>query len=558
MHSQMILSRRNIRTLGASSAVLLGFAACVVGDVSRPMDQPLHCDAPGPAGSAHLRLLTRAEYNATVRDLLGPEALGDTMAPADLFPAENQFLGFDNNAEVHVASQPHVNQYQSVSVTLAAAAVEHNFDGLLGCDAEESEIACGFGFIDRFGRRAFRRALANDERGALRALFNYVLAGSSLSVAVEVVISAVLQSPQFLYRNEHDGLVDGSGTVRLSSAVVASRLSYMLWGTMPDEELLTLADVDGLQTAQAVEGQIRRMLDDPKVREGFESFYSQWLRTRNFDNLTKSAIVYPSFNPALALKLKGSLHLFMDDVMMRPDGYTALFNSPSVFVDRELGDAYDLPGGEEQYGPVSAPGGQRAGLLTQPALMALLGHSDQSSPVDRGLFVREAIMCEIIASPPPGLAVVAPEPDPNSTTRERFAQHTANEQCSSCHLLIDPLGFAFEHYDGMGAWRDSENGVSVDTSGQVFGSADPDLLGPVDGALELSQRLSGSQQVADCMATHVFRYALGRAENVEDLCTINVMGQILRASTDFREMMVALGTMEAFRYRQPTAEELSP
>jgi hypothetical protein len=193
---------------------------------------------------------------------------------------------------------------------------------------------------------------------------------------------------------------------------------------------------------------------------------------------------------------------------------------------------------------------ERSGLLTQPALLALLAHSDQSAPVLRGVFVRERLMCIEIVPPPPGVNAVPPPVDPGATTRERFAQHTADPVCAQCHKLIDGLGFGLERYDQFGRYRAEEHGLPVDESGEVVGTDDAELDGPYVGARELSLRLAASERVRDCLADNFYRFAMGRVETDADLCSMDqVKTRFAESGGSFTELFVAVTLSDAFRYR---------
>jgi hypothetical protein len=192
----------------------------------------------------------------------------------------------------------------------------------------------------------------------------------------------------------------------------------------------------------------------------------------------------------------------------------------------------------------------RNGLLTQPGIMALFSHADKSSPIQRGVFVRESILFEEVEPPPPTVDNNPPDPDPNLTTRERFAIHTESPQCARCHDLIDPLGFGFESYDHLGRYRSEENGLPVDTSGSIVEVEEDSLEGDFDGAAELSARLAGSETILTCLARKWFTFAMGRGHTARDDCSIDRAVEMSSAADgDLHELLVALTTSDAFRFR---------
>jgi hypothetical protein len=516
-------------------------------------DEPLECSdvEPGPAPA---RLLTRVQYENTVLDLLG-----DTGEPARNFPVENVVLGFENNAEVHIASPLLVEAHMNAAAEIAARAVEARLDVLAPCAASDDAgmLECGRAFIDSIGLRAFRRPIEAAEAELFQDLFTRSLP-LGYPGAVRLVLEAVLQSPQFLYRVDSLGApapTEETGAVLVGPYETASRLAYFLYGSMPDDELLAAAARSELGTAEQVEAQARRMLDDTRTRAMVADFFRQWL------DLGRLAVAArdpgsDAIDPAtVSLDLRGSLARYVDSVFWDQGGTLAdLLVSPTVWVNKRLADAFGLShsaSDEATFIAVEQPD-TRAGLLTQPGLMALLAHADQSSPVQRGVFVREHILCERIPDPPPTVDNSPPDPDPGATTRERFKVHTEEPVCQSCHRLIDPIGFGFEEYDHLGRYRETENGSPIDASGEVIESADPALDGPFEGARELAERLAASPRVKSCLVTHFYRFAMGRLEEEADRCSLEQVTETFTASEgDLRELLVALTLTDAFRYRRP-------
>jgi hypothetical protein len=399
--------------------------------------------------------------------------------------------------------------------------------------------------------RAFRRPLEPAEREALVGLFELGRTDVGFAEGIRLVIQAALQSPQFLYHLEL-GLPapDGEDVVALGGYELASRLSYFLWDSMPDDELLTAAGDGGLDTPQALREQAERMLDDPRAGDAIASFHHQWLHLDGLAHLEKNAEAYPAFDPALRDAMAQETTRFADWVIRADDGrLETLLTASYSFVDGPLFALYGIeaPADHDPSLPLALDPTQRAGLLTQPSVLATHAHADQSSPVHRGKLVRENVLCTPLAPPPPEVDVVPPPVDPNATTRERFDQHRSDPTCAGCHELIDPLGFGFEHYDGIGAWRDTDAGKPVDATGQVVATEDID--GAFDGAVELAQRLAQSEQVRTCVAEQWFGFAFGRPPAEADACSFDTMAVAFAESDhDIRELLLALVMTDAFRH----------
>jgi hypothetical protein len=524
-----------------------------VGPVMPPGSTELNCDRTVP-GRAEARLLTRLQYDNTVRDLLGVSA-----TPAQSFPAENILLGFGNNADAHRASLLLAEGHLAAAEGVAAEAVATGLDSLLPCEAGDRSEACATHFITEFGYRAYRRPLTAEESEPLVGLFQQANLLWGFDKAIELLIQAFLQSPQLLYRPESLATVSmadapapaGAGMERpvaLDSYQIASRLSYFLWNTMPDAELFSLADAGQLEDLATLRAQAERMLDDERARTTVRDFYEQWLGMPQLAGLTREHPEAPSPS-AYNASWGASLEQFVQHTFWEESGNVqALLSSPSVFLDATLGELYGAPEGRYEDP-------NRAGILTQPGLMALLAHADQSAPVQRGKFVREQLLCQPLPPPPPDVDTTPPDPDLNATTRERFRQHSADPRCGGCHRLLDRVGFGLEGFDHLGRVRTEENGLPLDTSGYVEDGGDPNLEGEFNGALELAGKLAVSPQVEACLATQWFRYGMGRAEQRSDLCSLErVKTEFSAAGGDFRELLISLATTDAFRFR-PIAEQ---
>lgn len=537
----------NVAPIGAAGAS--GEPSSIpVAPVGPPGNTELNCDQTIP-GRAEARLLTRLQYDNTVRDLLGVSA-----TPARSFPAENILLGFGNNADAHRASLLLAEGHLAGAEEVAAEAVASRLDSLLPCEAGDRSEACATRFISEFGRRAYRRPLTAEESDPLVGLFREANPVWGFDKAIELLIQAFLQSPQLLYRPESLATVSmadepapaGIGMERpvaLDSYQIASRLSYFLWNTMPDDELFSLADAEQLLDLPTLRAQAERMLDDERARTTVRDFYEQWLGMSQLTGLTRE---HPEGTSPSAYNASwgASLEQFVQHTFWEESGNVqALLSSPSVFVDAPLGALYGAPEGRFEDP-------NRAGILTQPGLMALLAHADQSAPVQRGKFVREQVLCQPLPPPPPDVDTTPPDPDPSATTRERFRQHSADSSCAGCHRLLDRVGFGLEAFDHLGRFRTEENGLPLDTTGYVEDGGDPNLDGEFDGSLELAAKLAVSPQVEACLATQWFRYGMGRAEQRSDLCSLErVKTEFAATGGDFRELLVSLATTDAFRFR---------
>jgi hypothetical protein len=540
-----------VLTSGAASCVgNLGDGLGI--DASDPAKTPLVCDGVSiHPGEAPARRMTRFEYDNTVRDLLG-----DTSNPSSAFPADEVSGNFNNQADTLIVSQLLAEGYMTASELVAGNAVK-KLDTLVGCDLKNSsEQACGAQFIESFGKRAFRRPLDTDARAMLTDVFTKALAMWDYPTAIRLVIQTALQSSRFIYRLEF-GMPQPTapGVVRLDDYEMASRLSYLLWGSTPDQALMDAADAHELSTSDQVSAQATRMLADPKARAVIENFHEQWLGLPKLDTLDKDTTAYPTYTPALKNTWRQETMAFVDDVILDgPGDLGTLLSAPYTMMNADAAAFYGISNGPtgSAFQHVDLDPKQRAGLLTQPSILALNAHVDQTSPVHRGKFVRERLLCELISPPPPNVKAVPPPVDPNATTRERFSQHSNDASCSTCHKLMDPIGFGFESYDAIGLYRTKEAGLPIDASGEIFGSKDAN--GKFNGAVELADRLSNSEEVRACVVTQWFNYGHGRTTTHEDSCTIQKLRTTFSdAKYDVKALLIGLTQTDAFLYRKPVA-----
>ncbi len=510
-----------------------------------PSGEPA-CDQPN-TGHSPLRRMTREQYDNTVRDLVGI-----TSKPASAFSPDEKIGAFFSNGIAPVGDLI-VEQYMNAADAIATEVVA-DMDALLPCDpALDGEDACAAEFVSTFGLRAYRRPLSPDEADRLQTVYAAGRQSGGFVDGIRLVIQAVLQSPNFLYYIEF-GTPSGSELAALDSWELASRLSYFLWNSMPDETLFSAAQANILGSPDELEAQARRMLDDPKAERAIASFHLQWLVLDKLEHLDKDPEVYPAYSDTLRDAMRAETAKFSDFVVREGDGkLSTLLTATFTFADAPLLDLYGVSAPAGPEGRVELNAGQRAGLLTQASVMAAHAHANQSSPIHRGKLVRENFLCQPLPPPPPDVDNTAPDPDPSASTRERFAEHTANPECASCHSLIDPLGFGFEHYDGVGAFRSMDGDFPVDASGEVRGTVDID--GPYNGAVELAAKLAQSEQVRECVTSQWFRFAFGRIDTDEDACS-HAQAHALFAASDYdiRELLVALTRTDSFRYRKVGTE----
>ncbi|MBK6515875.1 MAG: DUF1592 domain-containing protein [Polyangiaceae bacterium] len=529
----------------ARAAVLA--ALVLVGCTGASSEPAAPKSGPAPSAAAAvavaavpLRRLTREEYNNTVRDLLA-----DTTRPANAFPPDETVGGFESNGMAPVTALQ-VERYMDAAEALSTAAVGR-LEALAPCAAGQPQEQCAQSFIDSFGRLAYRRPLDEAERAQLSAVYAEKAKRSGHAGGVQLVLEVILQSPQFLYRLEPaDGPADK--TRPLTGYELATRLSYFIWASTPDSALLEDAEAGRLSEADDVAVIARRMLKDPRAVDGIKSFHRQWLGLRELETESKDVVHSAAFTPELkAAMLEETLRFSAHAVLAGGDTVKTLLTSNKTFVNAPLASLYGVPSPAQGFALVELPAQQRSGVLTQASVMTVLSTADQTSPILRGKFVRERLLCHSIPPPPPNVSITPPKADPKLTTKERFDLHRKDPACAGCHALMDPIGFGFENYNALGAWRTVEGTLRVDATGEL--TLTDDIDGPFNGAVELGARLSASQEVRRCIATQWLRFALGRGEEEEDEASLSEAYQTFaQKGFDVRELIVAIATSHAFRH----------
>jgi hypothetical protein len=498
-----------------------------------------------------IRRLSNREYNNVVRDLLW-----DNSQPASGFLDDSYANGYDNGSALLTVQTDQAERYQLAAEQLAQRAVEQHLGELLGgcmpaCGAED---ACVNGFLQTFSLRAFRRPATPAEIERLKAVYQTAYDIGGFALGIQTALEAILQSPAFLYREElGSGPAAVGDLVSLTDYEVASELSFFLTGTMPDDALLAAAGEGRLRTAEDLRREGERLLQTPSAKANLRQFFHQWLATNRLSTLTKDPAVYPDFNPALAASMTGELDRFFDDVLWNKSGtLRELFTSNESFADDAVGDLYGVAGAPG-FAPVLLDPDQRKGILTRAGYLAVHSATSHSSPVERGVFFRQALLCTQLPPPPPDVLqrAMMEQPDPTKTTRERFSIHSSDPFCATCHRLIDLVGFGFEEFDGLGKFRATEAGKPVDDSGELIGTQDID--GVFQGASELSERLVGSQQFQACSVTQMFRFAMGQAETSDDRAILSQISNQFSADRPVSELIMSFVNSPLFLQRIPEA-----
>lgn len=530
------------RFFGLTAAVT--FASCV-GYVSDVEPQPIGTGGGGGSivdpprtcrpVTAPMRAMTARQFDWVVEDLLG-----DTTRPARVLQRPQSETRFDNHHEWIAPDEVLLRFYVSTAETLATSAVSRQAT-LFPCanPAANAEQACLDQVLDTFARRAWRHRLSDDEKGTLRTVFTNVrsLSGATWNDGLSAVLQVLLQSPQFLYVTEVGTPVSGAErpTSQLTPLEVATRLSFLLWGSIPDVALLDAAEQGQLATKEDVAAQARRMLSDPRARRGYLDFTRQWLEVESLEAVTKDSTRFPAWNAMLASAASAELDTFAGDTFTNGGSYRDLLTGTQTTANGALATLYGSS--------------SRAGVLTRAGWLATHAHPIDTSPTLRGKAIRTRFLCEEIPAPPPGVSVMLPNIAGPATLRQRLAAHLeAGSSCAQCHVLMDPIGFGLEEYDAIGEGRTTEtNGLTIDSSGELVSAG---RTTPFTGGVGLSQALADSAQAQRCYVTQTWRYAQGRSETSKDRCHIDAAMASLPAGATLQDVVVAVVTSDAFLFRE--------
>jgi len=505
---------------------------------------------PGPSP---MKLLSRAQYLNSVRDLVG------TVTGLD------SALGASSNASAFGLVQPDVAQvdlenYRNAATAVAASVVANStlMNQLAACAMTAVKRDCAKTFVQGFAARAYRAPVTDAADVELHLKLFDVGAKVSYAHGIELLIQGILQAPRFLYRVEiGTGEKVSETAVKLSPYELASRLSFSVWDSLPDAKLTTAASAGALATKEGVSAQLQWMLQDEKGKGMVRRFLENWIHLPDLDNSAKDATLYPQWtSTTLKASMKGQASAFFDDLLAHQGGkLSTLLTSSTVFVNKDLASYYGTTGGDTF---TAAPGtaGTTSGILTLPAFLALMAKPSESSPIYRGKFVREQMLCQLLPAPPANIPK-PPDVTPGVSTRERLKQHETNPSCSGCHQLMDPIGFGFENYDSLGKYRTMDGSGAVDASGELIGTNEID--GKFNGVAELGQKLSQSETVRQCMARQWFRFALARFEQpaIDDCSMKGLVDTFEAAGADLTTLPKAIVESDAFQYRHPVDSEVS-
>jgi hypothetical protein len=492
-------------------------------------------------GGVMLRLLTHAEYLTSVQSLLG------TLTTQLVVPDDVSVAGFASvGAGQMSVTDGAATAYETASLAATAEVFGSatRWQKLVGCTPKaDLSDACVATYIKTFGRAAFRRDLTNEEADQwLGVARNAAMLAGTAAYGLQTATSGLLQSPNFLYRFEINAVDSSNGRLKYDGLSMANRLSYLLTGGPPSAALLDAAASGQLDTADGVRAAAAPLLTSTGLADRMTAFFSEYAQAPQVLAVTKSATQFPTFDEALKSSMLQGVQLFLKNVVLAPNAdVRSFYDSDQTFVDSKLATLYGVKAPTSGFAQAQFPTSSgRAGILGQAGIIAAQSQADRTSPTRRGIFVLESLLCVTPMPPPPGVVQELTR-DPSLTTRQILEQHRADPKCAGCHALFDPLGLALEHFDPIGRYRETENGLPIDATGSVNGVA-------FDGGAQLGAALRQEPKVIACLMRNLYRNANGRAEDDKDPEQINGLVQSLAARNYvWRDLLADFVASDAFR-----------
>jgi len=502
--------------------------------------------------SSVVRLLSQRELGNAIEELVGfrPQALSQ-------LPVDKHDLVYDRVVDAQTISSLHEDAFEAIADEIADKLLANDFSKVVASCAPASALGadsaalgtsrrpCILAVIDSLAPRAFRRALDADQRAALVDLYDKA---ASYRDGARQLVHGIFRSPSFLYLVEYGQPIAGrADALALTDDEVAARLSFGLCETLPDDTLRAAAAAGKLHDPDDIAREATRLLSLPCAKSTVQSFWSQWFRLAKLEGLTRDATKFPEWTPALSTAVLHESQQFFDYLTWEKKGSLHdIFAARTSVVGSALAPLYGLSGLGDTPSPIDLPP-ERRGILTQPSILSITSDPDASSPVKRGVFVLQSVLCQKLPQRPQNLVISTPAANNAKTTRERWAQHSSNPACSFCHQALDPVGFAMEDFDAIGRHRTTENGLPIDASGGIPSLDIPDRT--VSGAGQLSDKVADLDAARACFSRQWMRFALGRLEVSADVPNLESIVSVTQSNGDLQTAFLSLARTPAFRER---------
>ncbi len=506
------------------------------------------CNQPKDPGRVTIRRLNRVEYNNTIRDLVGVD-----FRPADDFPSDDIGYGFDNIGDVLSMPPILVEKYLAAAERIVDKAFQDTavrkrilIAEPAGTDAWTEPARR---VLENFVRRAYRRPARPEE---IDRLLRFIEAaqkdGENFESGIKLALQAVLVSPHFLFKVEADrNRNDPNAVWAISDYELATRLSYFLWSTMPDEELFEQAAKGTLR--QNLDAQVRRMLADPKSQAFVESFAGQWLQVRNVKTATPDPKLFPTFDADLRTAMQRETELFFAHILKEDRGILEFLDADYTFVNERLAKHYEIPDVKgAEFRRVKLPDARRGGVLTQASILTITSNPTRTSPVKRGKWILENILGTPPPPPPPDAGELSEDKaiTESASLRVRMEQHRSNPTCATCHQRMDPLGFGFENFDAIGAWRDKDGKFPIDPAGTLPNGESFKTPAELRAILKKKEA-----EFRRCLSEKILTYALGRGLEYYDKCAVDdITAAVARNGNRFTVLILEVAKSDPFQKRR--------
>lgn len=524
-----------------------GCSGRIMGGENRPdgtydPNAKLNCDERSPV-EAPLRRLSSAELENVVDDLFNGLVSVEVNLPSSDGLA---FSGFSTEPEANPVNARLIEAQLEAAEAIALSAVGA-LPALLPCASSDPGESCARTFIDRYAGRAMRRPVESGVRDELLAAYR-LGTREGFEGGMATMIAHLFMRPETLYLIER-GDKDRGGVLELRAEELAARLSFFLWGSIPDEALWAKAEDGSILDESVLREEAERLLDDPKAIRGVGRFIREWARVEALDPTEKDPALYPGFDRELAASMITELEHFALD-LFRNGELGDLYGSNETYIDANLAAFYGVDASPSGFEKVSLPGDARRGVLTKPAILASLASAREGNYIQRGKFVLEQVLCQPVPAPPSDALAQNPSFPEGASNRETSEIRRAIPSCTNCHELLDGIGLSFDHFGAAGEYRETDSlGRPIDDSGQVIASVD--IAGDYEGVGELSDKLVGSEDARACMSVQVFRYAFSRREANEDLCAIREIDTEFESSgRALRSLLLAVASSDAMKNRK--------
>jgi len=489
-------------------------------------------------GALGIHRLNSTEYDNTIRDLLG-----DDSKPSAAFPPDDGADSFTNIADALTISPLLFEAYESAAERLATGASSN--PSIVTCEDTQSTADCVEAVMSRFLPRAFRRPVTSAEIARyVQIALNVTAVGGSRTDGLQGAIQAVLLSPNFLFRIESDPKPGDTTPHLVNDYELASRLSYFLWSSMPDDVLFQYAKAGTLSHPDVFDRQLNRMLEDPKAQTLIDTFATPWL-LHAFDDASPDASIYPEWSDELRADMRGETRAFLGSFLFQDQSFADILDARFTYMNARLATHYGIagPSSTKLQRVTLQPGSHRGGLLTQASVLTMTSVSTRTSPVRRGEWVLAELLCAPPPPPPPGVPPLEATISVG-TMRQRMDAHRKNPICATCHTQMDPIGFALEHYDGIGQWRDTDQGLPIDASGQLPGGL------PIDGEMQLAAAIKSDPRFSRCATRKMFTFALGRVvQGFDEARLLDLTNRFGSGNYRLRALITDIVHTDAFRMR---------